>query len=71
MEICSGTDAEPEVLNLSCPYCQQTFETYEKIEKRIGIHIMRNIRSLLNLSQQLQQPGRVNWSHKHFSMNSL
>ena len=40
-KICSGTDPEPEVLKLICPYCQQTFETYDKIEKHIGIHIMR------------------------------
>ena len=71
MEICSGTDPEPEVLKLSCPYCQQTFETYDKIEKHIGIHIMRQIRNLHNLSQQLQQPGRVNWSHEHFSMTDF
>ena len=46
MEICSGTDTEPEVLKLMCPYCQQNFET---AEKHIGIHIMRWIRSLHNL----------------------
>ena len=41
MEICSGTDPKPEVLKLICPYCQKTIETYDKIEKPIGIHIMR------------------------------
>ena len=41
MEIFSGTDPEPGVLKMSCPYCQQTFETYDKVEKNIGIHIMR------------------------------
>ena len=41
MEICSGTDPEPEVLMLICPYCQKTFETFDKIEKSIEIHIMR------------------------------
>ena len=41
IEICLGTDQEHEVLKLICPYCQQTFETYDKIEKHIGIHIMR------------------------------
>ena len=41
MEICSGTDQEPEVLKLICPFCQKTFETFDKLEKPIGIHIMR------------------------------
>ena len=41
VEISSGTDTEPKVLKLICPYCQQTFETYDKIEKHIEIHIMR------------------------------
>ena len=41
MEICSGTDQEPEVQKLICPYCQQTFDIYEKIENHIGIHITR------------------------------
>ena len=40
MEIYSGTDPEPEVLNLICPYSQKTFKTYDKIDKPIGIHIM-------------------------------
>ena len=40
MEIYSGTDPEPGVLKLICPYCQQTFETYEKIERHLGIHII-------------------------------
>ena len=40
VEISSGTDPEPKVLKLICPYCQQTFETYDKIKKHIGIHIM-------------------------------
>ena len=71
MEICSGTDAKPEVLKLICPNCQPTFETYDKIEKHIQSHAMRYIRNLQNLSQQLQQPGRVNWSHKHLSMNRI
>ena len=38
---------------LSCPYCQKTFETYVKIEKHIGIHIMRWIRKLYNLSKNI------------------
>ena len=71
MEVCSGTDQEPEVLKLICPYCQQTFDMYDKIENHIGIHIMRWIRHLHNLSQQLQEPGRVNLSHEHLSMNRL
>ena len=50
MEICSGTDPEPEVLKLIRPYCQQNFETADGIEKHIGIHIMRYIRNLHNLS---------------------
>ena len=29
------------------------------------------IRNLHNMSQQLQQPRRVNWSHEHLSMNRL
>ena len=41
MEICSGTYPETEVLKLICPYCKQTFETYDKIKKHIVIHIMR------------------------------
>jgi uncharacterized Zn-finger protein len=41
MEICSGTDPKPEVLKLICPYCEQTFETYDKIKKHIVIPIMR------------------------------
>ena len=41
MEICSGTDPEPVVLKLIGPYGQKTFETYDKIKKPIGIHIMR------------------------------
>ena len=41
MEICSRADPEPKVLQLICPCCKQTFETYYKIEKHIGIHIMR------------------------------
>ena len=40
VEISSGTYTEPMVLKLICPYCQQTFETYDNIEKYIGIHIM-------------------------------
>ena len=40
VEISSGTDTEPMVLKLICPYCQQTFETHDKIEKHFGIHIM-------------------------------
>ena len=31
MEICSGTDPDPEVLKLIWPYGQKTFETYDKI----------------------------------------
>ena len=31
MEICSGTDPKPEVLKLICPYCQQTFDKYDKL----------------------------------------
>ena len=38
MEICFGTDAEPEVLKLICPYCPQIFETTDAIEEHIGIH---------------------------------
>ena len=41
MEICSGTDPEREVLKLTCPYCQQTFETHDKIGKHIQIYILR------------------------------
>ena len=41
MEICSGTDPKPKVLKLIGPYCQPTFETYDKIEKHIWIHFMR------------------------------
>ena len=41
MEICSWTDPEPEVLKLIRPYCQKTFEPYDKIEKPIGIDILR------------------------------
>ena len=41
LDICSGTEPEPEMMKLICPYCQQTFETNDKIEKHIGIHIMR------------------------------
>ena len=41
MEICSGTDPEREVLKLTCPYCQQTFETHDKIGKHIKIYILR------------------------------
>ena len=40
VEISSGRDTEPKVLKLICPYCQQTFGTYDKIEKHIGNHIM-------------------------------
>ena len=40
-EICSGTNPKPEVLNLICPYGQKTFETYDKIEKPSGSHIIR------------------------------
>ena len=32
---------KPEVLKLIRPYDQKTFETYDKIEKPFGIHIMR------------------------------
>ena len=71
MEICSGTDPELEVLKLIFSYCQETFDIYDQIENYIGIQIMRYIRILLNLPQQLQQPGRVNWSHEHISMNRL
>ena len=41
MEICSWTDQEPEVLKLIGPYCQKTFETYDKIEKPIVIDLLR------------------------------
>ena len=71
MEICSGTDLEPEVQMLIGPYCQQIFDIHEKIQKHIGIHITRYISNLHNLSQQIQQPGRVNWSHEHFPMKRL
>ena len=71
MEICSGTDLELDVLKPIRPYCQQTFDTYDKIENYIGIQIMIYIRILLNLPQQLQHPGRVNWSHEYISMNRL
>ena len=71
MEISSGTDPEPEVLKLICPYDQKTFKTYDKIKKPIGIHIMTQIKNLHNLSQQFQQTGRVNWSHEQLSMNRL
>ena len=69
MEICPGTDPELDVLKLICPYCQQTFDIYDNIENYIGIQIMTYIRILSNLPQQLQQPGRGNWSHEHISMN--
>ena len=36
MEICSITD-----LKVTCPYCQQTIKTYDKIEKHNGIDNMR------------------------------
>ena len=35
MEICLGTDPEPEVLKLTCPYYQQTFETHNKTQNHI------------------------------------
>ena len=59
MEICSGTDPEVDVLKPICLYCQQTFDIYDKIDNYIGIQIVTYIRILLNLPQQLQQPGRV------------
>ena len=71
MEICSGTDPGPEVQKLVCPYCQQTFNIYDKIKNHIRIHITRWISNLHNLSQQLQQPGRVNLSHEHLLMKRL
>ena len=40
MEIYSGTDTELGMLKLICPYCQQTFETYDKIKRHLGIHII-------------------------------
>ena len=58
MEICPGTNPEPNVLNFIHPYCEQTFETYDKIKSHIGIHIMRWIRNFQILSQQFQ-PVRV------------
>ena len=71
MAICSGTGAKPEVLKLVCPYCQPTFETYDKLDKQIQTHVMKYIRNLQNLSHQFQQPGSVNWSHKYLFMNRL
>ena len=66
MEICSGTDPEPEVLKLICPKCQQTFETSDKIEKHIGIHIMGWIRNfyicLNNFNNQEELIGHMNIS---------
>ena len=56
MEICSRTDPELEVLKPICPYCQQTFDIYDKIKNDIGIQIMTYIRILPNLPQKLQQP---------------
>ena len=50
MGICSGTDPDPDVLKLIRPSCQQNFETADGIEMHIGIHIMRFIRNLHNLS---------------------
>jgi hypothetical protein len=44
---------------------------YDKIDNYIAIQIMTYIRILPNLPQQCQQPGRVNWSHEHISMNRL
>ena len=41
MDICSGTDQKRDVMKLIGPYCQQTFETNDKIKKHIGIHIVR------------------------------
>ena len=68
MDICSETDPELDVLK---PYCQRTFDIYDKIENYIIIQIMTYIRILLNMPQQLQQPGIVNCSHEHFSLNRL
>ena len=70
MEKCSGTDQELDVLKPICPSCQQTFDIYDKIENNIG-KIMTYIIILLILHQQLQQQGRVNWSHEHISINRL
>ena len=70
MEICSGTDPEPEVMKLIGLNCQQTFEINDKIENHIKINIMKKIRNLHNLSQQLQQPERVNRSHENHFINS-
>ena len=70
MEICSGTDPEPEVLKLIRPYCQKTFETYDIGEAHWNSHHEIDL-NLHILSQKCQQPGKVNWSHEHFSMNIL
>ena len=71
MEICVGKNPEPEVMKLVVLHCQQTIDIYDKIENHIGIHVMRQIKNLHNLSQQLQQPRRVNWSHEHLFMKRL
>ena len=47
MEICSGTDLEPEVLKLMCLNYQKT---YDKFHNYIEIHIMEWIRNLHNMS---------------------
>ena len=71
MEIYPETDPEAEVQKSICPYCLKTFYIYNKIKNHIGIHIMKKISNLYNPSQQLQQPGKVNLSHEHLSMNRL
>ena len=66
MEVWSGTDPEPEVLKMIWPYCKQTFETYDKIEKPITIHIMRQIRNLHNQSQDQKElivPMNISYEH--------
>ena len=68
MEICSGTDTEPKVWKLMCTFCQQTFwNIWQDWESYWNSHHV--IRNLHNLSQQHHQPGKINWSHEHLSMN--
>ena len=47
MEICSGTDLEPEVLKLMCLNYQKT---YKKFHNYIGIHVMEWTSNLHNMS---------------------
>ena len=70
MEICSGTNTEPEVWKPHQSLLPaKLIKIWQDLEAYCNSHDV--VRNLHNLSQQHHQPGRVNWSHEHISIHRL